>query len=56
MWLMAIGAWGLVTEYRLLGVHYGRTWPLLVVITGVFVIWRALDPGWNDGNGKGAGR
>ena len=44
LWLMAVGAWGLVTEYRLLGVSYGRTWPLLVIIAGVFVIWRAVDP------------
>ena len=54
MWLMALGAWGLVTEYRLLGVSYGRTWPLLVIIAGVFVIWRALDPASHDGNRKGA--
>ena len=44
LWLMAVGAWGLVTEYRLLGVSYGRTWPLLVIIAGVFVMWRAMDP------------
>jgi hypothetical protein len=56
MWLLAVGAWGLVTEYRLLGVSYGRTWPLLVIITGVFVIWRALDPVSNDCSEKDARR
>lgn len=56
MWLMAVGAWGLVTEYRLLGTSYGRTWPLLVVIAGVFLIWGAVDPASNAGNEKGAGR
>jgi hypothetical protein len=53
---MAVGAWGLVTEYRLLGTSYGRTWPLLVIIVGVFVIWGAVDPASKDPNGKGAGR
>ena len=56
MWLMAVGAWGLVTEYRLLGTSYGRTWPLLVMIAGVFVIWGAVDPASKGSHGKGAGR
>lgn len=56
LWLMAVGAWGLVTEYRLLGTSYGRTWPLLVIIAGVFVIWGAVDPASKDSTGKGAGR
>src|SRR4029453_11435808 len=27
-WLIFVGAWGLVNEYRLLGAHYGHSWPL----------------------------
>jgi hypothetical protein len=43
VWLLAIGTWGLLTEYRLLGFAYGRSWPLLVLIVGIFMVWRALD-------------
>lgn len=43
-WLMFVGAWGLVNEYRLFGVHYKHTWPLLVIGAGVFVVWKALEP------------
>src|SRR5262245_60359418 len=56
MWLMSIGIWGLVTEYRLLGMSYARTWPLLVVIAGVFLTWRALDPTASRCVGKDAGQ
>jgi hypothetical protein len=43
-WLIAIGVWGLVTELRLFGVGFRRGWPLLVLIAGLFMIWRAIDP------------
>jgi hypothetical protein len=43
-WLVFVGAWGLLTEYRLFGLHYGHSWPLLVVGAGVFMVWRALGP------------
>jgi LiaF transmembrane domain len=44
MWLVFVGAWGLLNEYRLFGTHYGHSWPLLLIGAGVFVVWRALDP------------
>jgi len=44
LWFVAIGAWGILTEYRLFGFGYGRGWPLLVLIAGLFVVWRAVDP------------
>jgi hypothetical protein len=43
-WLIAVGAWGVVTEFRILGFGFHRGWPLLIVIVGVFLIWRAIDP------------
>jgi hypothetical protein len=43
-WLLFVGAWGLLNEYRLFGLHYGHSWPLLVVGAGVFLVWRAVDP------------
>lgn len=42
-WLIFVGAWGLLNEYRLLGAHYGHSWPLLLIGAGVFVVWRSLD-------------
>jgi hypothetical protein len=43
-WLMFVGAWGLVNEYRLFGAHYGHSWPLLLIGGGIMVVWQAVDP------------
>ena len=43
-WLMFIGAWGLLNEYRLFGIHYGDSWPILVMGAGAFMVWRSIDP------------
>jgi peptidoglycan/LPS O-acetylase OafA/YrhL len=42
-WLLLIGAWGLLNEYRIFGIHYGHSWPLLVIGAGAMVVWRSLD-------------
>jgi hypothetical protein len=42
-WLMLVGAWGLVNEYRLFGLHYGHSWPILLVGAGALVVWRSMD-------------
>jgi hypothetical protein len=42
-WLLFIGAWGLLNEYRLFGFHYGHSWPILLIGAGAIVVWRALD-------------
>ena len=42
-WLLFIGAWGLLNEYRLFGLHYGHTWPLLLIGAGVLIVWRSMD-------------
>jgi hypothetical protein len=44
VWLMFIGAWGLLNEYRLFGVHYGHSWPFLLIGVGALMVWRSLDP------------
>jgi hypothetical protein len=31
-WMVFIGFWGLVSEYRWFGLHYGNSWPLLVIV------------------------
>lgn len=42
-WLLGVGIWGLVSETRLLGFGYATSWPLLVVLVGISVVWRALE-------------
>ncbi len=42
-WLLFIGAWGLLNEYRLFGLHYGHTWPILLIGAGVLIVWRSMD-------------
>jgi hypothetical protein len=42
-WLLFIGAWGLLNEYRIFGIHYGHSWPILVMGAGVMVVWRSVD-------------
>jgi hypothetical protein len=52
MWLAGMGVWGLVVEYQLFGITYRHAWPVLVLMTGLFMTWRALDPRTHDGAGK----
>jgi len=42
-WLLFVGVWGLLNEYRLFGFHYGHSWPILLIGAGVMLVWRALD-------------
>jgi hypothetical protein len=42
-WILGIGIWGLVSETRLLGFGYGTSWPLLVILVGISIVWRALE-------------
>ena len=42
-WILAIGIWGLISETRLLGFGYGTSWPLLIVIFGLAIVWKALE-------------
>ncbi len=44
VWLLFLGAWGLVNEYRLFGLHYGHSWPVLLIGAGALIVWRAMDP------------
>lgn len=42
LWLVVIGGWLLLNQLRVL--HFGESWPLLLVAFGVFHIWKALRP------------
>ena len=44
-WLLWVGAWGLVSEFHVLGLDYATSWPLLVIGVGIGMVWRACaDP------------
>ena len=43
LWLLMIGVWGLISEFRLFGLHYGTSWPLLIVAAGINMVWKALE-------------
>lgn len=42
-WLLFVGLWGLLTEYRLFGFHYGHSWPILLIGAGALLVWRAVE-------------
>ena len=41
-WLIAVGAWGLVNIYGLFGLHWGTSWPILVIALGLRVVLGGL--------------
>jgi thiol:disulfide interchange protein len=44
IWFVFMGAWGLLNEYRLFGLNYDETWPLLVIGVGAFILLQSIDP------------
>lgn len=49
-WLLLIGVWGLISEFRLFALGFSTSWPLLIVAAGLVIVWRALE------DARGAGR
>jgi len=43
-WLIFLGFWGFINEYRLFGLHYGNSWPVIVIGAGALMVWHAVDP------------
>ena len=43
VWLIVVGLWGLVNEWRVFGLSYGTSWPLLVMASGAMMVWRSLE-------------
>jgi hypothetical protein len=42
LWWMFVGAWGLGNTYRVLGMQYRDTWPALVIVAGVMLVWESV--------------
>lgn len=43
MWLIYVGAWGLISEFELFGFDYHTSWPLLIIGAGLNIVWRAFE-------------
>jgi cell wall-active antibiotic response 4TMS protein YvqF len=43
-WLLFIGFWGLLNNFHVFGLDYHRSWPLLVIFTGMIIVSRAMEP------------
>jgi hypothetical protein len=42
-WVLAIGVWGLLNEYRLFDLEYAASWPLLIVYLGIDMVWKSVQ-------------
>ena len=43
VWLLSIGLWGLISEFRLFGLNYATSWPLLVVAAGLNMVLKSME-------------
>jgi cell wall-active antibiotic response 4TMS protein YvqF len=43
VWLVLLGCWGLANEYQLYGLDYQNSWPLLIVLAGLNIVWRSVE-------------
>jgi hypothetical protein len=50
VWLLFVGAWGLVNEFHVLGLEYSTSWPLMIVGSGLMIMWRAYEG--DDGDAR----
>jgi len=44
IWFFTLGAWLLISNLRLFGLGYGKSWPLLILAIGIRIVWSALTP------------
>jgi hypothetical protein len=43
VWLLLLGTWGFANEFHVYGLHYRNSWPLLIVLTGLNMVWRSVE-------------
>lgn len=43
IWMICIGVWGLISEFKIFGLDYGTSWPLLLVAAGLNMVWRSFE-------------
>lgn len=42
LWLLFVGAWLLANTNRWFGLHWGNSWPVMIIGVGLMLTWRAL--------------
>jgi hypothetical protein len=42
VWLLLVGGWALLNVHGWYGLHWGNSWPLLLIALGGLTIWQAL--------------
>jgi hypothetical protein len=42
-WVLAIGVWGSLNEYRVFDLEYATSWPLLIVYLGIDMVWKSVQ-------------
>ena len=47
-WLIAVGAWMLISELHVAGLTYHTSWPLIIVALGLLMVLREIVPGRRD--------
>jgi hypothetical protein len=43
VWFIYLGLWFFANEFRVMGLWYNTSWPLLLVGAGIGIVWRALE-------------
>ena len=43
VWLLSIGIYGLISQYRLFGLDYSTSWPLLIVAAGLNMVLKSFE-------------
>jgi hypothetical protein len=42
LWLIGIGLWMMVSQLNLFGLHYGNSWPILIIMSGIMIVIRGV--------------
>jgi len=42
-WLAGVGIWGWISEAQFFGFDYSTSWPLLVIVAGINIVWKSLE-------------
>jgi predicted tellurium resistance membrane protein TerC len=43
-WMLFIGGWLLISELHVFGLHYGNSWPILLIGVGIGMLWKSFYP------------
>jgi hypothetical protein len=43
LWMLLLGSWGLANEFHVYGLDYQNSWPLLIVLAGLNMVWRSVE-------------